>query len=85
MEANAALGRPRRLPALPNGVENHLELRVVLAFHRVDLLRELFMIRINRLSRTKARMMATFTWTPRSLRGTLEGIATPCLVKARGK
>jgi hypothetical protein len=35
-----------------------------------------------RLKRTKARMIAMFTWIARSLRSTLESMATPCSVKA---
>ena len=36
----------------------------------------------NRRNPTKARMMATLACTARSLRNTLESIATPCSVKA---
>jgi hypothetical protein len=79
----AALGRLRRRGhELADGVEHHPELGVVLRLQGSSLRARSAWAASSCRIRTNARMISTLTRTARSLRRTLDSMATPCSVKA---
>ena len=86
MKADPRTGRLRRLghQTLDGPIEG-LEVPVVPLLQFVDAARKLRVLVQERRTRTKARMIATFTFTARGDRSTLESTATPCSVKPYGR
>ncbi|MGB7845388.1 MAG: hypothetical protein WBL63_07215 [Candidatus Acidiferrum sp.] len=85
VESYYSFRRDRRLQHLLDSRENSLKSGVVFARHFLDFSPQFLVGGQQLLKWTNARMMAMLTCTARSLRRTLESIATPCSVKTQGK
>jgi hypothetical protein len=70
---------------LPDYIENHFELRVVLLFEFLKLARQVFMHSQDFPQTHERPQIPMLTRTARLLRGTVESMATPCSVKAKGR